>query len=311
MKTTSKLITGFTMSGIALSILLSSNPAFAASCQTLYAGQNIPAGSVCVSNDADYLTVEYKVDAPWDLTEVHLFVGNSITEAPQTRSGNPQIGLFPYSATVSGGAYSFVLPMGDFGDCDADLVVAAHAVVAKEGSNGSLQTETGWAAGTRFTPRGNWATWFNYSAECPNYVGECSRTETAFAFGDQTLQDLGTGINRWGWQNTVSPYESGSQPLYAGAAQNDPSKGDLVGQVYYSFDGSWLDLTYQMAAGYGLSKTHVFAGAANLNTGAPGLFGHQQSHSFGTTFVNYYIDTGLTGTEDLFVVAHADVCFQQ
>lgn len=299
------------LSGIALAMLMQTNPAYAASCQDLVAGQNHVAGSVCVSNDSDYLTVTYQTFGDWSLSEVHLFVGDSIAEAPQTRSGNPQIGHFPYADTVSGTSYTFQLPMGDFGDCDADLVIAAHAVVSRITSSGAVQTETGWASGTRFTPRGNWATWFNYDGECDPVIGSCSRTETAFSFGDQTLQDLGTGINRWGWQITVSPYESGSYSLYAGAAQNDPSKGTKVGDVTYSFNGVYLDLSYVMLSGYGLNQTHVYAGAANVTTGAPGQFGHQQSHSFGTNFANYYIDTGLNGSQDLFVVAHADVCFIQ
>lgn len=297
------------LTAVALAVLMQTNPAYAASCQDLVAGQNQIAGSVCVDNNSDYLTVTYQTIGDWSLNEVHLFVGDSISDAPQTRSGNPQIGQFPYADNVSGNSYTFQLPMGDFGDCDADLVIAAHAVVSRPTIDGGVQTETGWASGTRFTPRANWATWFNYDGQCDTYVGNCSQIETAFAFGDQTLQDLGTDINRWGWQITVSPFEAGNNPLYAGAAQNDPSKGTLVGDVSYSFNGTYLDLSYVLNSGYGLNKTHVYAGAANLTTGAPGQFGHQQSHAFATNYANYYIDTGLNGSQDLFVVAHAEVCF--
>ena len=59
---------------------------------TLWAGQNIDAGTVSVWNDGDNIHVEYETTGDWVITETHLYVGktdpNGLTSAP---------GQFPYS----------------------------------------------------------------------------------------------------------------------------------------------------------------------------------------------------------------------
>ncbi|GEM_PF-2516410 len=44
---------------------------------TLYAGQNIPVGTVNVWNDSEILYVQYVVDDPWEMTGSHLYVGKT------------------------------------------------------------------------------------------------------------------------------------------------------------------------------------------------------------------------------------------
>jgi hypothetical protein len=41
----------------------------------LYAGQDIPVGTVEVENDEEFLYVTYLLDEPWCMTESHLHVG--------------------------------------------------------------------------------------------------------------------------------------------------------------------------------------------------------------------------------------------
>src|SRR5690606_34969211 len=55
--------------------------------------------------------------------------------------------------------------------------------------------------------------------------------ETAFAFGEKTFIDLGVTKSRWGWQ--MGPLNKGTYeaPLFAGAGQNDVTKGTKVGKV--------------------------------------------------------------------------------
>ena len=271
-------------------------------CQTLYAGQNTDVGSVCMSVDDGYLVVTYSTTGDWTLQEVHLFVGNSFDEMPRNRAGNPQIGLFPYADLADGNEYVFRLPLADFGDCGDTLAVAAHAVVATSLADGSVVTETAWGDGDRIVRRGNWATWYQYTIDC-NGNGGGGVCETAFAVGDMTLNDL--GITRWGWQITVEVGEYLTAPLYAGAAQNDLSKGTLVGDVEVYYDGGTLFVTYITLPGFGLDETHVYAGDVYVDTGAPGQFGNQNSNLGGAGTDQYVIPLV---ANPAYVVAHAVVC---
>ncbi|MHB1136943.1 MAG: hypothetical protein ACYC1X_09165 [Coriobacteriia bacterium] len=102
----------------------------------LYADQDELVGKVLVNNCEEHICVKYVLDAgsPWRITEVHLAIGDSVAEIPQTKKGNPIPGQFevseylgPYGVTESE-VYCF--PMGDRVAGD-EIVVAAHAVVTK------------------------------------------------------------------------------------------------------------------------------------------------------------------------------------
>ncbi len=87
----------------------------APTCQTLYAGKSINAGSLCVDNDADYLTVTYTTTGDWWIDDAHLFVGTSLSQMPQTSVGNPKIGNFPYRVEdLDSQKYEILIPLGDF-----------------------------------------------------------------------------------------------------------------------------------------------------------------------------------------------------
>jgi len=142
------------------------------------------------------LHVKYVIDdTAWYLTEVHLAVSTSLTGIPRTKTGNPIPGLFPYSATgLWTQEYEFTINLTDvFGlTCPASdqttIYIAAHADVAKVDEYGNtVQTETAWASGTRFTTRGNWGMYFTYNIICEQYVSEecylSGNAETAWANG--------------------------------------------------------------------------------------------------------------------------------
>ena len=79
-------------------------------CFTLYAGQTIDSGTVCISVDnttdtagecgqegaLGTVNVEYTTSNGWELVEAHLAVGDDLSDIPTTRKGNPKIGNFPY-----------------------------------------------------------------------------------------------------------------------------------------------------------------------------------------------------------------------
>lgn len=300
-----------------VTLLSAALPAQAApQCQVLYGGQTINVGSVCVDNTIDTLSVAFHTESDWKLGDMHLFIGSSLEAMPHTKTGNPQIGQFPLAANGDGGNdYVFQLPLGDYGVLNDTLVIAAHAVVSKMNLDGSMRSETAWGEGMRMVAKGNWATYFTYVIQTPPVVEPqtCTSTETAFAFGDQTLQDLGNRINRWGWQISVDAEHgfAGEQPLYAGAAHNDPSKGTHVGTFLYSYANGVLNVNYTLFSGFSLNETHVYAGNAYVSTGAPGQFGNTHDElSIGTMSDNFQVMVADPEGDGIYVVGHATVCIQ-
>jgi hypothetical protein len=165
---------------------------------TLYAGQTINAGTVTVSNDASSLYVEFSTSNGWHLTESHLAIATSLAGIPQTKSGNPKIGNFPYKRTyeppVTSDTYVFSLDqlavslgLDRFTCGSTSLVIAAHAVVVQlDGNGGVISRETGWGAGSGF-PGANWATYFGYTIQCcappPVILPGDFRTQTQGGWG--------------------------------------------------------------------------------------------------------------------------------
>jgi len=135
---------------------------------TLLAGQFTNVGSIVLAetdtnadgiNDA--ISATYTLTGGWLLKEVHLWIGSTLSAMPQTKTGNPQIGQFPYSpSNVSGlSSYTVTIPFNSIGynSCQANYVVAAHASVYL-----GTRTETAWASGTAMNQnKGSWATYFN------------------------------------------------------------------------------------------------------------------------------------------------------
>lgn len=282
-------------------------------CSTLYAGQTINAGSVCVSVEGQDLSVVYTTTGGWQMTEAHLWVGDSLATMPQTKTGNPQIGNFPYvSGDITGAtSYTFNIPLSSLstgGDlCGQTFDVAAHAALRKSDGSGGYDTQTGWGAGSQINARGSWATYFTYTITCvttppPPSALTC---ETAFAYGDTTFIQLGLTQSRWGWE--IGPLAPGSytQPIYAGAAQNDTSKGSLAGSLSISYDGFTATVSYAMSGGYVIDATHLYVGTSNVSTISPGQFGNL--HLLNNTTSDTFSVGGFNG-QPIYVVAHADAC---
>jgi hypothetical protein len=99
----------------------------------LYAGQDILVGEVLVSNDADFLYVEYVVADPWCLMETHLHVADALAEIPQTKKFNPIPGQFDYGQDNLGCVDTWgpdPIPL-DGWEAGQQLVIAAHASVMR------------------------------------------------------------------------------------------------------------------------------------------------------------------------------------
>lgn len=282
------------LAGVVALGLIQAVPASAAitpQCQPLLAGQNIVAGSVCVTNDADYLSVTYTTVNGWTLDDLHLEVAQSLIGVPRTKNGNPIPGQFEYAVSLDGATtHTFQIPLADEGvnePCDArTLVIAAHAVVKKVDGDGTVQTETGWANGTRFVARGNWATYFTYVTQCPpsDPLPCLDRIGTAFAFGDNDFKAAGAGgfgWSRWGWENTVEPGASLTRVLYRGGGSGPPTNPsgtqNRVGTVEINYSNGMLHVRVFTDFGFGLGVVHVRAENSSIVTlgssgAAPGQY---------------------------------------
>ncbi|MCE5174362.1 MAG: hypothetical protein ABFC90_03890 [Bacteroidales bacterium] len=143
--------------------------------KALYPGQKDRIGYIAITNNENFLYVKYHIDsANWVISETHLYVG-SRPGAPVTKSGNPKVGNFPYSAvhnpTVR--TYEYAIPLDSLGSLGVPysrIIVASHAVVLRlNASNIVLQEETAWSGCIRFVEKGNWALYGEYIIQpCSN-----------------------------------------------------------------------------------------------------------------------------------------------
>lgn len=134
-----------------------------ASVVRLLAGRTVEVGSVEVWNDAAELHVRYSTAGGWLISETHLAVATSLSGIPVNKSGNPLPGHFAYGETLDAPVteYSVSIPLSDLGaETGTRVYVAAHAVVSNNGI-----TESAWGEGTRFTERGNWATYQHFDVQ--------------------------------------------------------------------------------------------------------------------------------------------------
>lgn len=151
----------------------------------LLAGQTTPVGSVIVTNSEDTLFLFISMDAGWSLKETHAAVACRLADIPQTKTGNPIPGRFPYKHSFASPVQEdlYTLPLSAY-SC-RDLTIAVHASVVRRGSSTTiLQQETAWAAGDPFPGR-NWATYFKYTVqECePDSLAGLFRTQGQGGWG--------------------------------------------------------------------------------------------------------------------------------
>lgn len=143
------------------------------STQILYAGQHIEVGTVTVWNYGDILYVKYSTTGGWVLTETHLAVAESLDGIPQTKTGNPIPGKFPYKAVhdpwVGEYTYKIDLTEADPGVVDGVCIAAQAVVMLLDDGGNMIQEETAWADGSDF-PGKNWATYFEYSVQAEGAV---------------------------------------------------------------------------------------------------------------------------------------------
>ena len=141
-------------------------PVFADTGYNLIAGQTIDVGDIYVSNDNTNIFISIAMDPNWEITQGHVAVATNLEGIPQTKSGNPKVGQFPYK-----GLLQYTIPLPNGADAGDKIIIAVHAVV--QGTQGGLycgQEETAWGrycdagGGTSGDFEGNnWATYLIYT----------------------------------------------------------------------------------------------------------------------------------------------------
>jgi len=162
----------------------------------LIAGQFIDMGKVIITNDENYLYIEYVTTPPWVLIETHVAIADSLSGIPQTKTGNPKVGQFAYDIN------SFI-PLDNW-ESGTMIYIAAHAEVQKLGEDGQvLQEETAWGEGYNL-PGNNWAMYFNYTVQTcipePTPPGNLIWAKRA---GGESSADNGEGITTLSDNSTV------------------------------------------------------------------------------------------------------------
>ncbi|CAK8724001.1 hypothetical protein KKHLCK_13520 [Candidatus Electrothrix laxa] len=252
-------------------------------CQPLIAGQYIEAGEVCVEVQGTTLAVTYNMFGDWELLEAHLWSGVELVDMPANKKGNPKIGNFPFVTGDITGATTFTFNVsleetfGEAEPCDLTGLLAGHAAVRRDNGDGGFQTETGWIDGQQIIDKGSWAMFSSVDFTCPidtapPPVEKTCSTETAYALGDQTFIDLGITNSRWGWQVTVNDGDDFTTPIYAGAGQNDITKGTEVGELAVSYLNGELTVTYLMLNGFVMEDLHLNVSEDDLVSIAPGHY---------------------------------------
>ena len=105
---------------------------------TLFAGKDWPIGTVEVTNDDQFIYVNYEMDsgvieAGWVFTEFHLSVEITEEDIPQNNKGNPEPGHFEFSSeydwTAMKTSESFTVEIPEGVEFEDDVVIAAHATI--------------------------------------------------------------------------------------------------------------------------------------------------------------------------------------
>jgi len=105
---------------------------------TLFAGQDIPVGTVSVWNDCINLYVKYETTGGWVMTETHLAVVTDLADFPTNKPGNPKVGLFPYGEeNIFTNTWEQTIELKAISEVTGqELFIAAHAVVLNETATG-------------------------------------------------------------------------------------------------------------------------------------------------------------------------------
>lgn len=185
-------------------------------------------GHITVSNDENFLTVEFAGDE-WTAALVQLWVGADPTGVPKNRQYIPVTGKFPYK---NAGFTTFQIPLnelftippgGSFNGMEVNIFAHAESGDAETVGEGE---ESAWSEGTSFhTTR--WGTYSTYTV-CTQPRG-CS-PHTALG-GDLYIDGI------YYYDNTLE--DSGAQAIYADNGKVAGTLEYASGTLSFWFEQAW------------------------------------------------------------------------
>ncbi len=129
--------------------------------------------------------------------------------------------------------------------------------------------------------------------------------ETAYMFGDVELNSLDYPGNAWGWGLEITAADIAAEadgvweiPFYAGAGQNDISKGWEAGHVVLTLEGGNLEVDIVLNDGVTINDTHIYVGSDWPDSRAPGQFDLDDDDDV----------YSVNGWDPVYVIVHAEVC---
>ncbi len=287
-----------------------------------------PAGDVTVSNDDMYLYVTVASDAGFDANldpNILVWVGVNQADIPVNEWNFPDLNPDNYDYKIYAGdmEYTFTIPLADIegynNECGVqELYLFIAAYVDYEIDGGGIVKLTAYG-GNQFVD-GSAPWWYDmYTPQCCEDEGEIG-CQTAYAkfpadmgyvFTDKNNANpdghpsLGIG-NNWGWAGLFTEDGKYEYNIYAGAGRNDINKGTLVGTLTVEVDGDEVTVTYDLSGSNTMEVIHIYVSNDEPTTTAPGQYGWTvedmgELTSYSHTFT-------VDGDEDIWVIAHAEVC---
>lgn len=129
-------------------------------CVPLMAAKTLPVGTVCVEARGDSLSVSYRAEGGWLLSETHLTFAASRDGFPLAGGRQPILGQFlrlrAHQPPVEEVRYAVAGPEAGV-DSSGQVFIAAHATVTR-----GAEEQGAWATGIPFTAEGSPAAYFSY-----------------------------------------------------------------------------------------------------------------------------------------------------
>ncbi|RAL08826.1 uncharacterized protein BO97DRAFT_445866 [Aspergillus homomorphus CBS 101889] len=301
------------------------------SCTDWLVGQKVTGKAVCVSlNEAkDAIIVSYPAYEDFTYNTVHVWIGTS-----QPTDDNPGTapGQYPYSSDktpsickITGQTATCTIPLADLPPlippdtkCGAPYYIVTHASISNP-----TKSETGTGGNPGACIKSTCKPWFTYwkfnfacgcTEEPPPQTKWCD-AETAFGKEPRSITFDNLQVpqcsNRWGWYSWTSSSVSGT--LWAGAGQNDISKGVDVGQWTATITGTKVTVTYTLTNNppskvWEITQAHVYASCKKPTNCGPGSYTVVAEGLSGTSWTSPEISaTGCTAGDKVYIIAHAAV----
>ncbi|MCB7480655.1 hypothetical protein [Christiangramia sediminis] len=144
---------------------------------------------------------------------------------------------------------------------------------------------------------------------CPEDNGG-DTCETAFMFGDTQINDI-SNANRWGWAENFDTTIDGNSKTFnfwAGAGQNDTSKGELVGTVTITVDGDEVNFDIDLESGVSLDDLHVYLSEDNPGNTAKSPGQYNRNDEVSSSDLDFTLERTSDDTS-FWIIVHGVACY--